>query len=204
MKFCRFGLRSGWLRQAFSPSIVYVLREPDAMFRSYWSLGGRRSYFILASLLLVCKNRQSELFREVASALDLPGVDANTVFDELVHVYEASLRYTAQDFRDVLLVLWVLNAVHNMACADLVIDIDLLGTDRHYREVAQAGLSEICGHPLTFDDYRASGVEEAPGACLSDRGIEWARHAVRALGRDAGAWAARASGASESVFAALG
>src|ERR1051325_9743587 len=37
MKFCRFGLRSGWLRQAFSPSIVYVLREPDAMFRSYWS-----------------------------------------------------------------------------------------------------------------------------------------------------------------------
>jgi hypothetical protein len=177
-KFCRFGLRTAWMKRVLGPTAIYVVREPDAMFRSYWSLSGQNSYFLYALLLILSKNRRCLLFREFADELALPEINRATVAEECVEAYKISQRLDAQALRDVFLLFWSLTLKHNLAHADLVFSIDGVATDAAYREQTSEHLEELIGIRIAMDDAHRPVTAPAPGILFSPRGRELIRRAV--------------------------
>jgi hypothetical protein len=129
----------------------------------------------------VSKNRHLQLFAQAAEELDVPAVAADTVFEELVGMYELALNLAPQDFRDIVFLLWALNAAYNAGVADLVIDVDLLGTSGEYRRAVEDATFAATGRPLCFEDVRHAAVPDAPGRPVSNRGCAWVRNAMRSL-----------------------
>ncbi len=180
-KCCRFGLRAQWMNRVLALATIYVVRDPDAMFRSYWSFGGKRSYFLLASLLVLTKNQHLPPFQELASDLSLPRISATTVYEELVASYELALTLEPQDFRDIVLLLWVTTTVHNWRAADVILDVDLLAADSAYRSDAADRVAALVGRPIAFADAQQRQMPVAPGEVVSARGAACAANAVRLI-----------------------
>jgi hypothetical protein len=203
LKCCRYGLRSAWLDRVFAPVMIYVVRNPDAIFRSFWSFGERRSYFLAASILIVSKNRNAEPFRELAGVLSIPPLQGATIIDELLYGCEIVSRLSPDDLRAIVLLLWALNIGHNSRIAPLFLDVDLLATDRDYGEATADRLTELVGGRLRFDDAVVPARPEAPGRVLTDRGVAITRNALRAL-RPPPDWnRVQVSGASAAVIDAV-
>lgn len=186
-KFCRAGLRTAWMAKVFSPTIIYLLRDPEAMFRSYWSFGGAESYFLFAMALIVSKNREHPLFAEAAEIFKIPYVEKNSVQEELTEIYRLTRAFDAQHWRDLFLLFWVLHLRHNAAYCGLLLDIDLLATEKRYREQTGEAVNELLRTRLSFADARLSATAQAPGKTLSVQGIALARNALRNLPEKLGA-----------------
>jgi hypothetical protein len=169
------------LCRVFGFVTMYLLRDPDAIFRSYWSLGGRRSYFLVASLLIVIQNRGEELFRDLADELSLPSFRSGSVDIELARTARLSQSLDVQAFRDIVLLLWALSLKHNATYAQQVIDVDLLEADVSYRHKMEATVSELVGIRFVLDDFRRSVAPVAPGSALSARGVALTRVALKKL-----------------------
>jgi hypothetical protein len=202
-KFCRFGLRSAWMKRVFAPISLYVMRDPDAMFRSYWSLGGTRSYYVLGSILIVSKNRDSVPFRDIAAEFSIPAIDRPTFQEELHEVHELSRRMNVQAIRDIVGCLWALTLSHNAMSCDLIIDIDLAAQDLLYRTEVENGIQEQAGVRVSFDDIVRPDVPQAPGTVLSERGRELSAHAIRTCEPDVDLSGIRMSDASRRVIERL-
>ncbi len=180
-KFCRAGLRTAWIAKVFSPTVIYLLRDPEAMFRSYWSFGGAESYFLFALALIVSKNRECPLFAEAAEIFKIPYVERNSVQEELTEVYRLTRAFDAQQWRDLFLLFWALHLQHNAAYCGLLLDMDLLATEKRYREQTGEAVNELLRTKLSFADARLSATAESPGKSLSPQGIALARNALRNL-----------------------
>jgi hypothetical protein len=203
LKCCRYGLRAGWLDRVFRPSSIYVVRNPDAVFRSYWSFGGRRSYFLAASVLILAKNRNAAPFRELAARLSIPPISCPSMLDELMAACAVVERLEPQDLRDVVLLLWSLNLAHNSAVGCLVLDVDLLAESAAYREDVETRVSALVGAPMDFSDAVRPEVPLAPGVVLSEQGRVCARASIARLSPAADWSRMRVSPATDAVLAAL-
>ena len=202
-KCCRFGLRADWLDRVLSPISIYVVRNPDAMFRSYWSFGGRRSYFLVASLLIVSKNRHLELFRELADELRIPPIADAPLRREFAAAREASLRLDHQDFRDLVLFLWAITLAQNWCVAGVLVDVDLLAYSDPYRRSVADQLYTQTGRRLSLHDAELRQTPDAPGRLLSQRGASCAVNAMRRLLRGQTLPPLELSAQSASVLSAL-
>lgn len=180
-KPCRFGLRAAWLKKQFAPISLYLLRNPDAMFRSYWSLGGRESYFFAATLLITSQNQKLPIFLEFAEHYDIPFIQRETVEEEIGEAQSFVRTLDDQSLRDLLLLHWALTFAHNAAISDHVIDIDLLASDQRYRTDTQDVLASLLAFPVRFDDVKHSLASEAPGAVASTWGLSAVNRALRFL-----------------------
>lgn len=202
-KFCRWGLRTAWLIRTFRPVIVYVARDPDTMFRSYWSFGGRNSYFVFALLMIVGKNREEVLFQETADVLDIPRIHGDTVREEMAQAWRAAQRCDVQTLRDVLLILWAVTLKHNAAMSTLLIDSDLLADNDVYRRRVEEQFTALIGEPTSFGDFESRRQPAAPGVALSARGAALARRALGQVLPDCG-WSNVACGAASArILSAL-
>lgn len=181
LKFCRGGLRTAWLARRFSPVMIYVVRDPDAMFRSYWSFGGAQSYFLFALAMIVSKNRDCELFTEAAELLRIPAVVKPSVTEEMAQIYGATRSFTPQIWRDLFLLFWALHMCHNRAWSQAVLDMDLLATDKVYRKRMERRLAHLANTRLTFTGVQQPRTPEAPGVVLSTSGIALAHNAIQKL-----------------------
>ncbi len=180
-KFCRFGLRTAWLVRNMAPTVIYIVRDPDAMFRSYWSFGGPQSYFIFALAHIVSKNRNCELFAESAVRFGIPYVERPSVSEEMSEIHALTRDFDPQIWRDLFLLLWALHLQHNLAHCDLLLDMDLLATSKPCREQVEGHVEHLIGAHLSFAGVRQPRVAEAPGAVVSSSGCELARHALQKL-----------------------
>ena len=200
-KFCRAGLRTAWLARNFSPLTIYLLRDPEAMFRSYWSFGGPQSYFLFALAMIVSKNRECVLFAEAAEQFKIPYVEKESVQEELREIYALTREFDPQAWRDLFLLFWALHLKHNAAYCELLLDVDLLAMQRPYRERMEeeinrafsAGLSASFSTSfstsfpprllarVSLADARLSSTAEAPGMVVSPDGATLARNALRNL-----------------------
>jgi hypothetical protein len=181
IKSCRWGLKTAWLDRAFQPTSLYVLRGPDALFRSYWSLGGSRSYFLAGCVLIAARNRDSAIFREMAQAAAIPAIDALNVRDQLAQAIAVTERCDAQVLRDLVLLLWVMNLKHNAVSATRVVDVDLLATSDAYRCAVEQEASDVTGETISFDDVQRPLTPPPPGVVASERGVAIVRSAMRLL-----------------------
>jgi hypothetical protein len=181
-KCCRFGLRAEWLERIFNPVSIYVVREPDAMFRSYWSFGGAQSYFLVASLLIVARNRHLAVFEEVAEELQVPSLCGRPLPRAFAEARELATRLDAQDFRDVTLVLWAVTLLHNLRVTKALVDMDLLIRDNEYRRCTEERLAALVGRRISFEDVRSIELSPSPGRPISQRGAACARHALKTIG----------------------
>ncbi|MGH9238267.1 MAG: hypothetical protein ACRD3G_09535 [Vicinamibacterales bacterium] len=183
LKPCRWSMRSAWLAAHFGVRCVYVLRDPDAVFRSYWSFNGRRSYFLMAALLIVAKNRRSELFAELASAASIPAIEGKTTREELGTAYRLVEHATANTLRDIVLLLWALNLHHNVGAGAVVADVDVMVGQPDHRAAVEARIEQATGHRVALDGLRQTMTSAAPGLIVSPRGAAIARAALSRLPR---------------------
>lgn len=177
-KCCRFGLRAAWMNRVLRSTTLTLVRDPNAIFESYWSFGGRRSYFVVASLLIVARNRSEMLFAELADELDLP---MNCVDWDMERARAMAAELTLNDCRDIVYFLWVATTLHSLSAAHVVIDVDLLMTDASYRSEAEDAVLRATGQQVRFDDVQA---KTAPSRTeiATDRGKVLTRNAVACLG----------------------
>lgn len=180
-KFCRAGLRTAWMAKFLSPTVIYLLRDPEAMFRSYWSFGGTESYFLFAVALIVSKNREHPLFTEAADVFKIPFVERSSVQEELTEIYCLTRKFDAQQWRDLFLLFWALHLKHNAVHCDILLDMDLLATEKRYCKQTEKAVNRLLQTELSLADARLSTIAEAPGKVLSPLGITLARNALRNL-----------------------
>jgi hypothetical protein len=180
VKLCRWSLRTAWLVRNFQARIFCVVRDPDAIFRSYWSYGGTRSYFFMASVLIVARNRDTPLFAEIADAARIPPIHADTCREELVQAVAVTQQCSVQTLRDIVLFFWALHLKQNMQPSAIIGDVDLMATDIDYRRAIEQRVGQVVGQAMSFGDIRHPRVLPAPGVVVSPRGAGIAR---RALGR---------------------
>ncbi len=180
-KFCRFALRTQWLKRTLPSVSCYVVRAPETMFRSYWSLGGRDSYFLSGLVLILSKNRECPLFREFVESISLPYIEAPTVQDEITAAHRFSQSLDVQALRDIFLLLWVLTLEHNLAFGDFVLDVDLLAIDPSYREFMASMMADSLGVSMSFDDVQQPRSQEAPGTVVSPARLEVIGRAARQI-----------------------
>jgi hypothetical protein len=180
-KFCRFGMKTAWLKKNFQPTMIYVVRDPDAMFRSYWSLGGKDSYFLSGLVLTISKNRTSPLFQEIANEFSIPLIECATVAEEINAAHKIIQGLNEQALRDICMLLWALTLKHNMAHADVILDVDSLALNPTYRKEMEDRLTQDVGISFTFHDIKQPRQAEAPGTLVSPQGIEIVRRSVRNL-----------------------
>jgi hypothetical protein len=181
IKCCRWGLKTGWLDRRFQPSTFYVLRSPDALFRSYWSLGGPHSYFLAGCVLIAAKNRTSDLFAEIVEAAGIPDIPDSNIYQEIAQAYAATERCEVQALRDLVLLLWAVNLQHNAAAGAHVIDIELLEESDAYRRAVEQDVSAAAGVAVSFMDVHRPLMPAAPGIVASPRGTAIARRAMNRL-----------------------
>lgn len=180
-KFCRFGMKTAWLKKTFAPVAIYVVRDPDAMFRSYWSLGGRDSYFLCGLVLLVSKNRDHPMFREAAEEWAIPPIECATTAEEIHEAHNVLQRLNEQALRDICLLLWAVTLKHNLAHADLILDVDSLALNLAYRKQMEERLIHDVEILFNFDDIQQPRQAEAPGTIVSPEGIEIIRRAMKSV-----------------------
>jgi hypothetical protein len=182
MKCARWGLRTAWFRSRFALKCMYVIRSPDAMFRSWWSFGGHESYFVVRSVLIVAKNRDSDLFRDLATRLRVPEISNASIATEVEAARQLCSVLSVQDFRDITLVLWALNLAHNAKWANVLVDVEAMSeSDKQLRDV-EARIRESLGASIVCSDFRHRETPVAPGRVMSERGCEMARIALGQLG----------------------
>jgi hypothetical protein len=183
-KFCRFGMKTAWLKKNFAPTIIYVVRDPDAMFRSYWSLGGKDSYFLCGLVLIVSKNRNHPIFREAGEQWRIPFIECSTTAEEIAEAHKVVQGLAEQTLRDICLLLWALTLKHNLAYADLLLDVDSLALSGVYRKKMEECLTRDIGISFTFDDIQRPRQAEAPGSQVSPQGMEMIRRSMQCLPAD--------------------
>jgi hypothetical protein len=180
-KFCRFGMKTAWLKRNFASTMIYVVRDPDAMFRSYWSLGGKNSYFLSGLILIASKNRTSPLFEEFADQWRIPLIECPTTAEEINEAHKLIQELDEQALRDVCMLVWALTLKHNLAYADLILDVDSLAVNPTYRQQMEERLTQDAGIPFTFSDIQQPRQAEAPGIVVSSRGGEIIRRSMEKL-----------------------
>ncbi|APR38099.1 hypothetical protein [Paraburkholderia sp. SOS3] len=158
-KFCRSSGRLPWLKHAFPAALhAAVMRNPASQFASGWLLHQewRNPFFVAAPLRVLGLNRREPLVKAVIDACEVrlpPDAPASddayaAVCEQYARTIEGSQAYRA------FIALWALSAVRMANAADIVIDIDRLGSDHAYAADRAAQLAARSGIAPRLDDAR--------------------------------------------------
>jgi hypothetical protein len=184
IKPCRWMTMTRELAEELNLAVVGVVRHPDAMFRSYWSFGGNRSYFLVASLLWLAHRRVSPALVRAKYAIGVEMPSSSDVSEDLLWALRLCQRLDAQALRDLVLVLWTATVAHNIAAGALLVDVDRLA-DETYRDATEKRISGLIDSDVRLSGFSMGAQPAAPGETLSTRGVELSNAvAVEVLGTD--------------------
>jgi hypothetical protein len=158
-KFCRSSGRLPWLKHAFPDALhVAVMRNPASQFASGWLLHQewRNTFFVAAPLRVLGLNRHEPIVKAVLDACevrlpaDAPASDDAyaAVCDQYARTIEGAQAYRA------FIALWTLCALRMANAADIVLDIDRLGSEPAYAAESAAQFAALTGIAPQFDDAR--------------------------------------------------
>ena len=187
-KFCRSSGRLPWLKHAFPAALhAAVLRNPASQFASGWLLHQewRNTFFVAAPLRVLGLNQREPIVKAAIDACEarLPP-DAPTSDDTYAAVCEQYARTIegSQAYR-AFIALWALAAVRMANAADIVIDIDRLGSEQAYAIDSAARIAAKSGIAPRFNDARdlVDELKRTPGriAGVDGRSIRAVHGAVQ-------------------------
>lgn len=150
---CRTLGRIGWLRRRFGGTHIVLIRDPVQQWSSFYSLRKRPrpTYFELCQYVIL-----SEAAEGAAGARRL-GLTAGTgnLLERIKAVRQRLKRAPARVSFAAFLAVYVLSYVSALPRADLVIDVDRLGTDATYARTMVTAIEVLTGLRLDFSDCRA-------------------------------------------------
>ncbi len=149
---CRTLGRVGWLRRRFGGTHIVLIRDPVQQWRSFYSLRKRPrpTYFELCQYVILSEAASGE-----AGARRL-GLTAGRgdLFERIQAVRKQLKRAPARVSFAAFLAVYVLSYVTALPRADLVIDVDRLGTDPQYARTMATAIEVLTGVKLDFSDCR--------------------------------------------------
>lgn len=149
---CRTLGRIGWLRRRFGGTHIVLIRDPVQQWRSFYSLRKRPrpTYFELCQYVILSETAGGE-----AGARRL-GLTAGKgdLFERIQAVRKRFKRAPARTSFAAFLAVYVLSYVAALPRADLVIDVDRLGSDPQYARTMSTAIEVLTGVKLDFGDCR--------------------------------------------------
>ena len=138
MQFNRSTFRMGWFRQNFNNSFnIYLVRDPRNQFQSYMEIYSRLQLnsFLTMNLLTAGLNRESPPFQKLATLVPLLEFHGESferesyIYSQLLPVYGLKEQYYIFYF------IWYQSLLESLFHTDLIIYIDLLGSDPDYQNI---------------------------------------------------------------------
>jgi len=161
---CRTLGRIGWLRRRFGGTHVVLIRDPVQQWRSFYSLRKRPrpTYFELCQYVILSEAAGGE-----AGARRL-GLEAGEgeLTDRIQAARKRLKRAPARVSFAAFLAVYVLSYLAALPRADLVIDVDRLGSDPEYARTMATAIEVLTGVTLDFADCRTPPPH--PGALPVD------------------------------------
>ena len=157
-QFNRSALRIGWMKQRFSGSHVYLLRDPLQMWRSYKTF---ENYYFQAVTLMAAEASLRQPFLYPLRNLEegLPRFREDTIHKSIQRYMEYAQSASESMMFECFYRLWLAGLVEALRSADLIIDVSALD-DENVRDLAQKRLNEVMeshleDHPVSLDDFRS-------------------------------------------------
>ena len=163
-KFCRGGLRAGFLKRSLGGTHIYVNRPPSEIHGSFRSFGDR-SYFLSVLMHIALRHVDRPFFGTAMEILRSEGpIDDSYVVTRHDSDMAAAQAISAglNECQSAILIgaFWSAYLLEGLAVADIVIDTERLGCDATYRRSVEEDLAQHLG-PNALAEYRAS-------PCLDD------------------------------------
>jgi hypothetical protein len=149
---CRTLGRIGWLRRRFGGTHIVLIRDPVQQWRSFYSLRKRPrpTYFELCQYVILSEAAGGE-----AGARRLGLAAGKGDLSERIQAVRKRLkRAPARTSFAAFLAVYVLSYVAALPRADLVIDVDRLGSDPEYARTMATAIEVLTGVKLDFSDCR--------------------------------------------------
>ncbi|HZU25821.1 MAG TPA: hypothetical protein VFA04_09875 [Bryobacteraceae bacterium] len=178
----RMLLRSRWFCAHFHALHVFVMRNYADVWRSMRSF--ENQFFPSIILCTIAQNQRHPLFRRLTARFPLPCHRDESVLTEYEYYLREMLRDTVRAFA-CFYYFYVLTSLYNLACADVLVDIDAVSGDAAFRETVQrrfAGLTL----PVSLDDCRITHSSTQIPEDSEDLRGEMERIAVDTLRSEAG------------------
>lgn len=147
---CRTLGRIGWLRRRFGGTHIVLIRDPVQQWRSFYSLRKRPrpTYFELCQYVILSEAAGGEAG---ARRLGLP-TGKGDLADRIQAVRKRLKRAPARVSFAAFLAVYVLSYVAALPRADLVVDVDRLGSDPDYARTMATAIEVLTGVKLDFSD----------------------------------------------------
>jgi hypothetical protein len=149
---CRTLGRIAWLRRRFGGTHIVLIRDPVQQWRSFYSLRKRPrpTYFELCQYVILAEAAGGEA---AARRLGLTAAKGD-LFERIQAVRKRLKRAPARVSFAAFLAVYVLSYVAALPRADLVIDVDRLGSDPEYARTMATAIEVLSGVKLDFSDCR--------------------------------------------------
>jgi hypothetical protein len=160
--FVRTDLRVGWFRAHAPGAHIFIRREPRRQFLSMLRQAVQGNpYFLQRGVVILRHNLQAPALASLLAALELelpPLLDSPNLReafrDQLV---EESLLHRLYF---IFYFLWLLARQLGEPHCDLVIDIDQLSLDSTYRRQIEAGIADLLGMAILFEDCQVERYDQ--------------------------------------------
>lgn len=149
---CRTLGRIGWLRRRFGGTHIVLIRDPVQQWRSFYSLRKRPrpTYFELCQYVILSEAAGGEAGARRLGLETGEGELADRIQAARKRLKRAPARVSFAAF----LAVYVLSYLAALPRADLVIDVDRLGSDPEYGRTMATAIEVLTGVKLDFADCR--------------------------------------------------
>lgn len=192
---CRTLGKIGWLRRRFGGTHIVLIRDPVQQWKSFYSLRKRPrpTYFELCQYVILADAIGGEA---AARRLGLPA-NRGDLSARVKAVRDRLKRAPARVSFAAFLGVYVLSYLAALPQADVVIDVDRLGSDPHYARATAATVTALTGLPIDFSDCRTPKPHpKLANVAYRDEAIAM----IDALGASA---ALRTPGPNQTLYAKL-
>ena len=174
LQFNRTSMRIPWFKDNYKNSLnVYLLRNPRDQFDSYYRIKKiNNNYFLAINCLLIMqgknKFKDEELLRITNKIYYLSSLEEP--LKDIKHVLAIVPALTKEEHYRIFIELWKMSYCLAYECADLIMDMDSIGTSSEYTDLISTLMNNYNSNcELDFSDYRLKKYSKhvLPNSCLS-------------------------------------
>jgi hypothetical protein len=149
---CRTLGKIGWLRRRFGGTHIVLIRDPVQQWKSFYSLRKRPrpTYFELCQYVILSDAAQGAAMARRLGLTRARGDLAARIKAVRDRLKRAPARVSFAAF----LAVYVLSYLAGLPQADLIIDVDRLGSDPNYARAMAKTVTSLTGVPIDFHDCR--------------------------------------------------
>ncbi len=149
-QFCRSSLRTGWLKNKFSSTNIYLTRDPRDQWMSYNSFD--HNYFNIIDILILFKINCYDLswLKEI---LDIDKIESDDLATEYRYYEFVSNGFSPQTSYILFYTIWLISLLNNVVNCDFIIDLESIEEDLEEKRKVEKFLLEY--HiSIDFDDLK--------------------------------------------------